>query len=424
MAIGPDARWLRIPSQRYGARRDLIRVKLQASRSKANHRGSPSSLAPHADQDPRRAKGHHVRFRSLAHPPFPGHPGAADLSVLRVLRRAGLLQLHQRIECQGGAGRWAGHLAHRTGQRAPAQHRTNAPADAEPGCEAVGHAGNAARHAGRHRARACAAGRRRAHEPGSQRRSAAAPVCHRPAVCGAAQPGRQRQPRPACRARHELGDVCAEPAPGHGHAPGAAGHRRHGAGAQGRGRPVARTAVAAPPGADAALQREGLSQQGQPERRRYRGLLQGQRGAVPRTRAGAYRIHRAGPAGAETGHLGPGGRPAPLLRRERQPLHGGRGAPRQPHSGCRRQGHARSRAAEGPRQGRGAAGAGAQVAGAVCRDRQEEQQRSGQCRTRRGPRLLRPRRHGQALRGCGVRDEARRDQQRGRDRLRLSHHHS
>ena len=50
--------------------------------------------------------------------------------------------------------------------------------------------------------------------------------------------------------------------------------------------------------------------------------------------------------------------------------------------------------------------------------------RPGLGRARRRPRLLRPRRDGQALRGCRLRDEARRDQQRRRDRLRLPHHHS
>ena len=38
-------------------------------------------------------------------------------------------------------------------------------------------------------------------------------------------------------------------------------------------------------------------------------------------------------------------------------------------------------------------------------------------------RFLRPRLHGQALRGRGIRHEARRDQRRDRDRLRLPRHH-
>ena len=54
-------------------------------------------------------------------------------------------------------------------------------------------------------------------------------------------------------------------------------------------------------------------------------------------------------------------------------LHRGRRAPRQPHPDQGRQGHGRGRPAEGARQGRCAAGAAAQVAGAVCR--------TGQART-------------------------------------------
>ena len=119
-----------------------------------------------------------------------------------------------------------------------------------------------------------------------------------PQFASAAQSRRQRQSRPAGRAGHELRDVRAEPAPGPGHAPGAAGHRRHGGGAEGGGRPVARRAAAAPPGADAALRCAGLPQQGQPDRCRHRGLLQGQRSAVPGARAGAHRIRAARPADA------------------------------------------------------------------------------------------------------------------------------
>ena len=46
------------------------------------------------------------------------------------------------------------------------------------------------------------------------------------------------------------------------------------------------------------------------------------------------------------------GRAAALLRRKRQPLHRGRGAPRQPHPDQGRQGHGRGRPAEGQGQGR------------------------------------------------------------------------
>ncbi len=69
----------------------------------------------------------------------------------------------------------------------------------------------------------------------------------------------------------------------------------------------------------------------------------------------------------QEGHHGVRRRPAQVLRRERQPLHRGRRAPRQPHPDQGRQGRRGGRQAEGQGQGRGAAGRGAQEPGGVCR---------------------------------------------------------
>ena len=135
------------------------------------------------------------------------------------------------------------------------------------------------------------------------------------------------------------------------------------------------------------------------------------------------RVRRARPGRAEEGHRRLRGGPAQVLRRERGALHRARGAPRQPHPDQGRQGRAGGRAREGQGQGRGAARRGE----ARTRRRSPSWRRRtpttrARPSKRRRPRLLRPRRDGQALRGRGVRAQAGRDQRRRRDRLRLPHH--
>ena len=71
-------------------------------------------------------------------------------------------------------------------------------------------------------------------------------------------------------------------------------------------------------------------------------------------------------------------------------------------------------------QGRGAARRGAQEPAGVRRDREEELRRRGLGGQGRRPRLLRPRRDGQAVRGRRLRAEAGRDERHRRERLRLS----
>ncbi len=181
-------------------------------------------------------------------------------------------------------------------------------------------------------------------------------------------------------------------------------------------------AAAAAPGAAAAFRRRRLPQQGQSERCRYRGLLQGQRSALQGARAGADRIPGARRPGPAAGGVGAGRGPAPLLHGKRGALHRGRGASRQPHPDRCRQGQAGRRAPASQGQGRDAAGTVAQDPGPVRRVGQGPQQRPGQRRARRRPGLLRPRRDGQALRRRRLRDEAGRDQQRRGERFRLSHH--
>ena len=92
---------------------------------------------------------------------------------------------------------------------------------------------------------------------------------------------------------------------------------------------------------------------------------------------------------------------------ERGALHGARGAPRQPHPDHGRQGHAGRRARQGQGQGREPA----RRSCARSRRASPNWPRSnsndpGSAQQGRRPRLVRPRRDGQALRGRGVRVEA------------------
>jgi hypothetical protein len=179
------------------------------------------------------------------------------------------------------------------------------------------------------------------HAPGARRRTPAAPVRQRPAVRGLRNPdGSVNRDMLAAQGmnsemfaqqlRQELGMQQV-----------LAGRRvRHRARRPpwpGRAGPAA----AAPRGAGAALRPRRLPRQGQAHRRRPRGLLQGQRGAASGARAG-----RASSTWCSTSPPWQGRhRVRDELRkyydRERQPLHRGRGAARQPHPDQGRQGRCR-----------------------------------------------------------------------------------
>ena len=146
----------------------------------------------------------------------------------------------------------------------------------------------------------------------------------------------------------------------------------------------------------------------------------GARGAVPGAGRGIDRVRRARPRRGQEGHRSLRRGPAQVLRREREALHRAGGAAREPHPRQGRQGRSEGRAREGARQGRSAARRGAQEPAVVCRDRAQELRRRRLGRQGRRPRLLRPRRDGQAFRGRRVRPQARRDQRHRRERFRLS----
>ena len=75
----------------------------------------------------------------------------------------------------------------------------------------------------------------------------------------------------------------------------------------------------------------------------------------------------------------------------------------QPHPDQGRQGRAQGRAREGQGQGRGAARRGAQEPATFAEIARKNSDDEGSAAQGRRPRLLRPRRHGQAVRGRGVR---------------------
>ena len=312
----------------------------------------------------------------------------------------------------------------RVGSGAPALGREHAPAPARHRRRDARHPGLQARDAGRAGARACAArgGRRPAPDPGDERLPRA--VRQRSAVRAAAQPRRQRQPRPAGRAGHELGD-CSRAA-----CAATIGMQQVLAGVGARRWPRRRSPRSA---LDALLQQREVQVQ-RFDAAAYRGRIQPTEAEleayhkahaedVPRPRAGADRVRDAGPGDTcpRTSSV-----PEDDLKRYYE-----QNASRYTAAEERRASHILIKAdKEMPAAEREKAKAKAEALLAEVRAKpasfaevaKTDSARHRLGRAGRRPRLLRPRRDGQALRGRRVRDEAGRDQPGDRDRFRLPHH--
>ena len=331
----------------------------------------------------------------------------------------------------GGQGGRPDDHAGRVGRRAPRAGRARAPPDARHRRQAVRHARDAAADARRPGARARAAGRRRQAAPGRHRRAPAARLLRPiPQFAALRKPdgSSTSEPAAAARAGHERprcsSSACARTSRMRQVLRGVARHRL-------RARRAAATAAL-----DALLQQREVQVQ-RFDAKDYAG--QGRSRPTPssrpttRTRRTPRSSRRPSRPTIEyvvldlealkKGITVPEDDLRKYYERERGALHRARGAPRQPHPDQGRQGRAGRRAREGQGQGRGAAGRGEEEPGAASPSwRARTRDDPGSAAAGRRPRLLRPRRDGQALRGRGLRAEARRDQRRRRDRLRLPHH--
>ena len=159
-----------------------------------------------------------------------------------------------------------------------------------------------------------------------------------------------------------------------------------------------------------------------PHRGPAQGLVRRARARVRGARAGARGVRGAFGGRARGADAGGSGGREEVLRIQQVALRAARGAPREPHPLRREGGRDRGRAQGRRGEGDGARGRAEEEAGGIRRGREEGFPGPGLRRAGRRPRLLRPRRDGEALRGGRLRREEGRHPGPGEVRFRLPHH--